>query len=454
MSQVDEQYWLKRLLHDSAKIYNFAEGQLGKLRREYEKVIKQINKDLRTAKHTERLEKLKAKLLAEIDRLFEYEEALTEETLLQVYEEGFYRSAYNVQQALGYGTGAIFIAPSAAEVAIGIAWSGKNYSERIWQHRDVLAKKVEQILIKGTILGQSNAQMTKQLAEEMDNTFSNAARLVRTETNYIHNQASRQSYEVLGLEQYQFLATLDLRTSATCASLDGKKFLLKDAQVGVNYPPMHPNCRSTTIPVVEYDAEEVRLAKLNGTYFEVPATMTYEEWYNNLVKERGADKVAVMKKMEQNSSKDRQLHTAYKKSIGVDAPQSFADFQSIKYNDGNGWAALKRQRGTFEKINNGTYSDEYKRKLKNTYRYFKKDGFEFTAHALNRTIGQKQSKGKVSFTKEDIKAMLKEQHNFVQADNGHSVRFKEGIAIMQAADTKEIVSIVTRKNKKDNWEEV
>ncbi|KYG90374.1 hypothetical protein A0U40_18230 [[Bacillus] sp. KCTC 13219] len=262
------------------------------------------------------------------------------------------------------------------------------------------------------------------------------------------------SYEQLGADRYQFLATLDLRTSDICASLDGKKFATKDKQAGVNCPPMHPNCRSTTIPVVEYDAEEVRLAKLNGTYYEVPATMTYDEWYQSIVKEHGADQVVAWKKMEQNVSKDRQLHDIYKKTIGVDAPQSFAAFQQIKYNDSNGWAALKRQRGTFEKINNGTYSDEYKRKLKNTYRSFKKDGHEFTVHALNRTVGQKQSKGKVSFAKEDIKAMLKEQLNFVQSDNGHLVRFKNDIAIMQAADTKEVVSIVTRKNKKDNWEEV
>lgn len=340
---MDEQYWIKRLLHDSAKIYNFAEGQLGKLRREYEKAIKQIDKDLRTVKQTERLDKLKARLLIEINRLMGYEEALTRETLLQVYAEGFYRSSFNIQQALGYGTGAIFIAPNAAEVAIGIAWSGKNYSERIWQHRDLLAKKVEQTLTQGTILGHSNAKMAQRLAQEMDNTFANAARLVRTETNYIHNQASKDSYSELGVEQYQFLAVLDLRTSVTCASLDGKNFDLKKAQAGVNYPPMHPNCRSTTIPVVGYDADEVRLAKINGTYYEVPATMTYEEWYNDLVKEHGADKIAAMKKMEQNVSKDRQQHATYKKELGIKVPQSFADFQRMKYNDSNQWATLKKQ---------------------------------------------------------------------------------------------------------------
>lgn len=301
MSMNNRQYWLKRLLKDAAKIYNFSEGQLRKLRKEYEKAIKSIEKQLKKDDQTETLNELKEKILVEIDRLFEYEGSLTEETLLQVYEDGFYRSVFNIQQALGYGTGFIYLVPNAAETAIGIAWSGKNYSERIWQHRELLGKKVEQILTQGTILGHSNAKMAQKLAKEMNNTFSNAARLVRTETNYIHNKTTKDGYEHLGVEQYQFLATLDLRTSETCASLDGEIFDLKDAQVGLNYPPMHPNCRSTTFPVIEYDAEEVRLAKLNGTYYEVPSTMTYEQWYESIVKEYGADKVAEMKKAARKS---------------------------------------------------------------------------------------------------------------------------------------------------------
>ena len=42
-------------------------------------------------------------------------------------------------------------------------------------------------------------------------------------------------------------------TCETCAALDGKHFKLKDAQAGVNYPPMHPNDRCTT---VEYDPDD------------------------------------------------------------------------------------------------------------------------------------------------------------------------------------------------------
>lgn len=449
MSKRNEKYWLERLLQDSAKIYNFSEGQLRKLRREYEKAVKTINKQLKAGDDS--LKKLKEKLLAEIDRLMEYEEALTKETLLQVYEEGFYRSTFNIQQALGYGTDYIFLAPNIAETAIGIAWSGKNYSERIWQHRELLAKKIEKILTQGTILGHSNAKMAKQLADEMNSTFSNAARLIRTETNYIYNQSSKAGYEQLGIVQYQFLATLDLRTSVICASLDGKKFYLKDAQAGLNYPPMHPNCRSTTIPVAEYDAEEVRLAKLNGTYYKVPAIMTYEQWYRSIVKKHGAEKVAIMKKMVQNELKDRTLYEAFKKSIGVDAPRTFKEFQEIKYNNSKQWEALQRQRATFEKIKSKDYTEQYRRKMMNLYRYFKNHGLEFTDHSLNRVLGQKISKNKRSFTKKDVLELMKKHPNFKQG-NDRLIWFDNGLAIIRSSKTNEIVSVVTRKSPSVNWE--
>ncbi len=71
---------------------------------------------------------------------------------------------------------------------------------------------------------------------------------MRTECNYIANQGHLMGYRAAGLEQYIFLATLDLRTSEICHSLDGRRFDLAQAQAGTNLPPMHPNCRSTTIP--------------------------------------------------------------------------------------------------------------------------------------------------------------------------------------------------------------
>ena len=89
--------------------------------------------------------------------------------------------------------------------------------------------------------------MAARIRDRMGVAYSAAKRLVRTETAYIYEQATKDAYEECGVEWYEFLATLDGRTSEVCRELDGKHFKVRDAMPGKNYPPMHPNCRSTTV---------------------------------------------------------------------------------------------------------------------------------------------------------------------------------------------------------------
>ena len=55
-------------------------------------------------------------------------------------------------------------------------------------------------------------------------------------------------YKDEGLEEYEYLATLETRTCDICRSLDGKRFKVSEAKSGVNYPLIHPYCRCTTVP--------------------------------------------------------------------------------------------------------------------------------------------------------------------------------------------------------------
>ncbi|EMB4136641.1 TPA: minor capsid protein, partial [Staphylococcus aureus] len=50
--------------------------------------------------------------------------------------------------------------------------------------------------------------------------------------------------------EYKYVAKIDSKTSKLCHSLNGKIFKVKDMIPGVNAPPMHPWCRSTTVPHV------------------------------------------------------------------------------------------------------------------------------------------------------------------------------------------------------------
>jgi len=118
--------------------------------------------------------------------------------------------------------------------------------------------------------------------------------LVRTSVNQVANAASQQVYEANQdiTERYQYVATLDTRTSAICASLDGRVFEYGKGPT----PPQHFNCRSTTVPVIDYEKlgfdppPEGRRASMDG---RVPADMSYGQWLN---KQSQATKAAVLGK--------------------------------------------------------------------------------------------------------------------------------------------------------------
>ena len=134
-------------------------------------------------------------------------------------------------------------------------WSGANYSQRLWGNTEKLSQVLKQEVVNGMIQGINLNTMTKRLTARFDTAKKNdVERLLRTEVNYTLNQATLDGYKDAEVNKYEFNATLDSRTSQICASLHGEKFDVSAIAVGINYPPMHPRCRSTTIPIVDYEA--------------------------------------------------------------------------------------------------------------------------------------------------------------------------------------------------------
>lgn len=138
---------------------------------------------------------------------------------------------------------------STAQTSLNYEWSGKSFSTRIWEDTEKLSQKVYSTITTGINAGDSIKTMTKKLQAEMESSAFVADRIIRTETTYFIEEGNRLAYEDAGIEKYMFMAVGDERTSQECLDLDGEVIPLKDAQAGVNFPPLHPNCRSTTIPV-------------------------------------------------------------------------------------------------------------------------------------------------------------------------------------------------------------
>jgi len=104
----------------------------------------------------------------------------------------------------------------------------------------------------------------------MPATARGAEALVRTTVNQVANAAARAAYSADPdiSDSYEFVATLDDRTTPECQDADGKTFKYDDPKALI--PPLHWNCRSTIVPVINY--------KKLGLEAPKQERMTYKEW--------------------------------------------------------------------------------------------------------------------------------------------------------------------------------
>jgi len=76
-----------------------------------------------------------------------------------------------------------------------------------------------------------------------------AETMVRTSVQHVASAARQEVWEKNDdvVKRYRFIATLDRQTSKICRSLDRQEFDFGQGPI----PPVHPNCRSTTIPILD-----------------------------------------------------------------------------------------------------------------------------------------------------------------------------------------------------------
>ncbi|MDR1263704.1 MAG: minor capsid protein, partial [Oscillospiraceae bacterium] len=213
------------------------------------------------------------------------QQEVTRDALRTGFEETYDSSAADLLERAGVVMDWTSVSPLVVDETMNARWSGMNYSQRVWRGADRLDAALQEELRAGIMTGLSANEIAHRIENKMHAGLENARRLVRTEMTYITNQAEIRSYKELGVTKYMFLATLDDRTSEICQALDEKEVLVKDAQAGVNLPPMHPNCRSTTVPV--FDDEAVAFAQRiardkAGEYTYVPGDTRYSQWYEAL----------------------------------------------------------------------------------------------------------------------------------------------------------------------------
>ena len=174
-------------------------------------------------------------------------------------------------------------------------WRGSDFSKRIWKsYTEVLPNELGDALLRGSVLGHSHEQIFKMMRQRLKDVEDyQLHRLIITEMGHVAETATAEAYKEEGVDQYQYLATLESHTCDECTHLDEKIFDLKDRVEGLNYPLIHPYCRCTTMPYIE------GLLDVKDRWARDPETgkgyyvnnMDFETWKNAIDYQRKAQNI-------------------------------------------------------------------------------------------------------------------------------------------------------------------
>ena len=293
-----------------------------------------------------RLEALKDSININTKRVADTELQATTKLYTNNIQDAYYRTLFDIQKGINVGFDVASMSNEQIQEILKNNWSGEHYSKRIRNNSKVFASKLEDTLLSGMMAGHSIQRIAKELEQYTNYGKFATERLTRTEMTYMCNMAEIESYKECGIDKQIFLATLDLRTSKQCRQHDGKVYKVSEAKPGVNLPPLHAYCRSTTI--ADMDSEGLdnlsRRARdpVTGKTYIVPGDMNYEEWHKKFVVNKyGENKSQAMENMIKNKSYDKAQLKKYRKVLGKESPKSLKEFQELKYNNGEEWNLVK-----------------------------------------------------------------------------------------------------------------
>ncbi|WP_313040730.1 minor capsid protein [Sphingobium yanoikuyae] len=123
----------------------------------------------------------------------------------------------------------------------------------------------------------------------LDISRRSAQSIVRTSVNHVSNVAAQETWKANShvVKAWQFLATLDTRTTIGCASLDGKTFPIGEGPI----PPRHIRCRSISVAVTKsfrelgIDKDELSKAGRASMDGQIADAPRFAEW----LKRKGTD---------------------------------------------------------------------------------------------------------------------------------------------------------------------
>lgn len=159
------------------------------------------------------------------------------------------------------------------------------------------------------------------------------------------------------------------------------------------------------------------------------------------------------KEMIKNADKDTKQYYRYRNILGNEAG-SLAGFRQMKYNNPKKFEDLKKKTDTYSEIDKKDWSPEFKRKSREAYARFEKEGIYMSVHALGR-LYRMNKPGVPEVTEKELIEFIKGPLKYKEGEK-KLIYFdaERQLVVVKNKETGDIVSIVRRKNPKEVWESV
>lgn len=313
--------------------------------------------------HIRRLDAMKLQIRQQAELLAAKQNTALTETLAEIYEDGYYHTAFEIQRGIGTGWEIGVLDRSAVEKVLSKPWAadGNVFSTRVLKNTKSLINNTYKQLTQMIMRGEAPDRAIKAIAETFGVSKRWAGRLIMTESAAMAAVSRKDCFDNLDVERYQIIGLLDHHTCETCGVVDGQIYDMTDYAIGITAPPFHPNCRCTTAPYFD-DMEGVgeRFARdVDGKTYDVPAGMTYEEWKKEQDRLHGKDFIDTERKKAYNEKADRDQFKRYSKVLTESAPDTFEEFQKLKYEGGEKWEKAKHRYRVVNqyKVDSGSVSE-------------------------------------------------------------------------------------------------
>lgn len=220
-----------------------------------------------------------------------------------------------------------------------------EFSERIWgKYRPTLVNRLHKDLTDCVIRGINPQTLAIDYAKEFKVSENAATNLLMTEYSQFVALSNTDCLNDLGVEEYEIIETLDGNTCGKCQKMDKKHFKMNQCEIGINAPPFHNRCRGTKCPYFddEFTSNIKRVARDPETGETVYIDdMSYSEWKDKFVKEKGQQAWDYYEKSAKNKTADAEQYKKYKAVLGKNAPKSIEEFQKLKYTDNESYRYVK-----------------------------------------------------------------------------------------------------------------